>query len=124
MNVSEQIETNERDPMLTAPMLTTVDNPFNPFSQFADWFAFDSIKNYHSCSYLARVMKSSDELTDAEQAYEQEQAIDSIVKLNVNGLYRKVYEDDFAHNTTNQTLADSEDTPIVDVNNPQELKEE
>ena len=43
-------------------MLTTIDNPFNPFDQFDEWFAYDVSKGYHTCSYLARIAKTSDEI--------------------------------------------------------------
>lgn len=74
-------------------MLTTIDNPFNPFDQFDEWFAYDVSKGYHTCSYLARIAKTSDELSPQDEDLAIEQAIDEIVRLNVLGIYRKVYKD-------------------------------
>lgn len=74
-------------------MLTTIDNPFNPFDQFDEWFAYDVSKGYHTCSYLARITKTSDELSPQDEDLAIEQAIDEIVRLNVLGIYRKVYKD-------------------------------
>jgi hypothetical protein len=74
-------------------MLTTIDNPFDPFEQFDEWFAFDTDKNYHSCSYLARITKSSEELSPIDEAIAIEAAIDEIVQLNVLGVYKKVTKD-------------------------------
>lgn len=71
-------------------MLTTIDNPFDPFLDFDRWYSFDVEKGYHTCGYLARIAKSSDDLSDAEQEYEQEAAIDEIVELNILGIYKKV----------------------------------
>lgn len=71
-------------------MLTTTDNPFNPFTQFDDWFAFDEAKGYHTCSYLARITKSSDELSLEDESIAIESAIDEIIKLNILGIYKKV----------------------------------
>ena len=71
-------------------MLTTIDNPFDPFFDFDRWYSFDVEKGYHTCGYLARIAKSSDDLSDAEQEYEQEAAIDEIVELNILGIYKKV----------------------------------
>ena len=71
-------------------MLTTIDNPFDPFLDFDRWYSFDVEKGYHTCGYLARIAKSSDDLSIAEQEYEQEAAIDEIVELNVLGIYKKV----------------------------------
>lgn len=47
-------------------MLTTVDNPFDPFEQFTSWFLFDTEKGYNSCSYLARIARTSDQFTEEE----------------------------------------------------------
>lgn len=71
-------------------MLTTVDNPFNPFTQFDEWYAFDEAAGYRTTSFLARVVVTSDELSEADQNVAIENAIDEIVKENVLGLYRKV----------------------------------
>ena len=71
-------------------MLTTLDNPFDPFLDFDRWYSFDVEKGYHTCGYLARIANSSDDLSDAEQEYEQEAAIDEIVELNILGIYKKV----------------------------------
>ena len=59
--------------------LTTIDNPFNPFEQFVPWFLFDEEKGYHSCAYLGRIARTSDQLTDAENDLEVERAIDEII---------------------------------------------
>ena len=81
---------------MTSPsMLTTIDNPFNPFTQFDEWFAFDESKGYHTCSYLARITKGSYELSEADDALAQELAIDEIIKMNILGIYRKVKEEDY-----------------------------
>lgn len=74
-------------------MLTTLDNPYNPFTQFEEWYAFDTQKGYHTCSYLARITKSSDELSEADEALAIESAMDEIVSFNVTGLYKKVAMD-------------------------------
>jgi len=74
-------------------MLTTVDNPFDPFTQFDEWMAFDEDKGYHSSAYLARIVKSSDDLSEADQDIAIELAIDEIVELNILGIYKKVTMD-------------------------------
>ncbi len=70
--------------------LTTVDNPFDPFTQFNAWFAFDTSHGYHSAGLLARVARSSDDLSDADQHAAVQEAIDEIVSMNVSGMHRKV----------------------------------
>lgn len=71
-------------------MLTTIDNPFDPFIQFDEWNAYDESKGYYSCAYLARITKSSDELSQPDEDLAIESAIDEIVKFNILGIYRKV----------------------------------
>lgn len=80
---------------MTAYMLTTVDNPYNPFTQFDEWFAFDSLKGYHSLSYLSRIAHTSDELSEADNELAINEAIDEILDFNLLGIYQKVTEDNF-----------------------------
>ena len=72
--------------------LTTVDNPYDPFEQFTSWFLFDEEKGYHSVSYLGRIARTSDELSDEENNREEERAIDEIIKYDFRNIYRKVRE--------------------------------
>jgi hypothetical protein len=71
-------------------MLTTVDNPFDPFSQFDEWFEFDSRMGYHTASFLDRIVKDSSELSEPDQALAIQNAIDEIVEENVSGMWTKV----------------------------------
>lgn len=71
-------------------MITTVDNPYDPFDQFDDWFRFDEEKGYHTCSYLGRVTRTSDEMSDEEFQNAIEQAIDQIIKYDFMNIYKKV----------------------------------
>lgn len=74
-------------------MLTTIDNPFNPFKDFDSWFLFDVEKGYNSCAYLARIAKTSNEFTEQEEDEEIERAIDEIIKYDFMNIYVKVKED-------------------------------
>ena len=74
-------------------MLTTIDNPFNPFKDFDSWFLFDVEKGYNSCAYLARISKTSNEFTEQEEDEEIERAIDEIIKYDFMNIYVKVKED-------------------------------
>ena len=76
--------------MENAYALTTLDNPYDPFDQFNQWFMFDTEKGYNSCSYLARIAKTSDEMSEQEYNHEVERAIDEIITINPLGIYRKV----------------------------------
>ena len=71
-------------------MLTTFDNPFDPFEQFTSWFLFDTEKGYNTCGKLARIAKSSDSFTDKENSEEIERAIDEIIQYDFMNIYKKV----------------------------------
>lgn len=70
--------------------VTTIDNPYDYFTQFDDWYAFDEGKGYCTCEFLARLVIDSDAFSDEDNALELERAVDEMVKYNVLGLYKKV----------------------------------
>lgn len=72
-------------------MLTTFDNPFDPFEDFTSWFMFDAEKGYNTCSYLARILNITDDMTDQEINAENERAIDEIIKYDFMNMYKKVW---------------------------------
>ena len=71
-------------------MLTTFDNPYDPFEQFTSWFLFDVEKGYDSCAYLGRIARTSDQLSEEENELEIERAIDEIIKYDFRNIYKKV----------------------------------
>jgi len=71
-------------------LLTTVDNPHDPFEDYDSWYQWDSRSGYHTPEMLARIAKVSVETSDTDQAKAIEDAIDECVKLNVTGMFRKV----------------------------------
>lgn len=71
-------------------MLTTVDNPFDPFEDYDKWHAYDETLGYHTSGFLARVLVMSTELSETEQSEAIEHAIDEIVRENVLGVFKKV----------------------------------
>lgn len=74
-------------------MLTTVDNPYDPFAQFDEWYEYDNLKGYNTCGYLARVAKTSNELSDKLNSLAINDAIEEICNYNWLGIYRKVERD-------------------------------
>lgn len=76
-----------------ASMLSTSDNPFDPFDQPDEWFNWDMVKGYNTPGLLDRVLITSDQLSDADQEADREQAIDDLVELNPNGMLIKVTKD-------------------------------
>lgn len=75
-------------------MLTTIDNPFNPFVDFDSWFRFDTEQGYNTCGYLDRIIITSDSLSDADQEQARMDAIDEIVRINPLGVWVKIEKDE------------------------------
>ena len=71
-------------------MLTTIDNPFDPFDDFASWFMFDNEKNYFTSSKLARIIKITEGMSEKEEKMEIERAIDRLIELDPLDIYIKV----------------------------------
>lgn len=79
-------------------MLSTFDNPYNPFDNFTSWLLFDNENNYNSSGKMMRIAKISDDMTQKEIDEEIERAIDEIIKYDFMNIYKKV--------TKNCTIAD------------------
>lgn len=75
-------------------MLTTTDNPWNPWTHYDEWYAWDYAKGYHTPSYLARICMTSNDLSDADQSLDVQNAINEIVKLNILGIYIRIRKED------------------------------
>ena len=69
--------------------LTTFDNPYNPFVDFAEWYMFDCANEHNTCSRLARIMNTDNEMTEKEVNDERERAIDLMLKYDFVGEYFK-----------------------------------
>ena len=81
----ERIDTSE-------VALSTIDNPWNPFDHFNEWYAFDLSHGHGTLALLDRVLITSNELSEADQQVAYETAIDEIVKENFSGFHVKVYK--------------------------------
>jgi hypothetical protein len=90
-----ELSTTDTNEEPTEYMLTTVDNPFNPFTEFDEWFAFDRQMGYNTPSFLDRIAKVSDDISQPDQLLAIQHAIDEIVEENVSGVWRKVSKDSF-----------------------------
>ena len=79
--------------MSKACKLTTIDNPYDPFEQFNDWFMYDNEKGYNSCAFLARIVdelySNSDEYDSEDDPELIEKAIDQIIQYDFQDIYVK-----------------------------------
>ena len=76
-------------------MLSTIDNPYDPFSDYESWYAYDSGRGYNSNAYLARIALLSEDLSISEQKAEVQRAIDEILFYDTLGIYMKVRRGQF-----------------------------
>lgn len=73
-------------------MLTTVDNPYNPFTEFDSWFAFDTAKGYNTCGLIDRFVDTSHELSDEDIELDTQDGLRRILRL-FPLMYRMVDEE-------------------------------
>lgn len=74
--------------------ITTHDNPYNPFKEFALWDLFDKEKGYYSNQKVARLVQFTSDMTEKEQMEENERAIDLLISLDFTDTFKKVYRTD------------------------------
>jgi hypothetical protein len=70
-------------------MLTTFDNPFNPFVDFKSWYMFDCEQGYNTCSRIARLIDEDSEMTGKEAEEERIRVIEFMLKYDLEGKYFK-----------------------------------
>lgn len=73
-------------------MLSTEDNPYNPFTEWDQWWAWDTSNGYNSMSLLARVVRSSDETSDELDLEAIREGMEEVVFYNVSGKHILVSE--------------------------------
>ena len=76
-------------------MLTTKDNPWSPFTNFEEWYAWDIFHGYYTSAYLARIAIDSPDISPAQSQRAVNDAIDEIIKYNLTGNYVKVSKEDY-----------------------------
>lgn len=74
-------------------MLTTFDNPYNPFVDFTSWYMLDCENGHNTSSRLARIVNIDDEMTQKEIDEERNRAIDLMLKYDFEGEYFKGTEE-------------------------------
>ena len=75
-------------------MLTTYDNPFNPFEDFETWWKQDMLLGHDCCGTLARNSSCSHIFSDEINEKEIDRAVDELIQQNPT-IFRKVFRSDF-----------------------------
>lgn len=76
-------------------MLTTFDNPFNPFKDFDAWFKQDLLLGHDTCGLLARTAATSEVFSDEINEKEIDRAMDEICQ-DYPATFKKVLPKDYA----------------------------
>lgn len=71
-------------------MMTTFDNPYDPFEDFTSWFLFDVEMGYYTCNLLGRIVEDSDDMCQKEKDEAIERAIDEHILHSPLTIYKKV----------------------------------
>ena len=81
-------------------MLTLIDNPYDYFTQFDEWFMYDNEQQSkldlpnNCCGYLDRIVAQlggiTDDMTENEENQLIDKAIDEIIAINPLHIYKKV----------------------------------
>lgn len=79
--------------MVTEYILTTRDNPFDFFTQFDEWFAYDCRCGYNCCGIVAQIANTSPDLSQEVNTMITNQAIDEFLLNDPFGIYKKVSRD-------------------------------
>ena len=74
-------------------MLTTFDNPYNPFDDFTLWLMYYKEQGYDTCERLSRIAKLTDDMSQDEIDAETDRAMDEIIFYDFLNIYKKVWQD-------------------------------
>ena len=79
-------DTNNSDTFL----ITTIDNPFNPFTQPDEWYSFDKTYGYNTYQNVVSLGSFTNDMTADEEKEEYIKAMEKLLKLHP--MYIKVFE--------------------------------
>lgn len=75
---------------MTEYMVTTKDNPFDPFEDYDEWNRYDQDKGYNTQAYLSRMVILPEEPTQIEINDAINDAVDKIMLNDVLDVYIRV----------------------------------
>jgi hypothetical protein len=72
-------------------LLTTTDNPLDPFNDWVAWYLEDLRLGYDTCGLLARLTSGSNSINDAAEVA----AMRDVVRYNFSGKHIMVRQEDY-----------------------------
>lgn len=68
-------------------MLTTTDNPYDPYLEYDKWYDWDQAAGYCTPQYIARLAPTLAGLPDEQEEAATAMAIAAILDVNITGNY-------------------------------------
>lgn len=89
-------ETFDKDSLTTDDrLLTTKDNPYNPFTEWEKWYDYDEALGYHTCGLIARIAKVNTLMVGKEKDEEILRAMRRIIQIDLTDNYCLVSKESF-----------------------------
>lgn len=88
--------------------ITTVDNPWNPFTNWDEWFRYDMGQGYYTCQRLARLAPISDVLPESINNETIHEAMNQLLKLGALDKQGNYVEYKLVSNENNKQINNSE----------------
>lgn len=78
--------------MIDECLLTTLDNPYDPFTQNESWSLFDLQHGYASNQWLAKYTYASQKMEEEDFRQEVSDGIDRFLAINPFGIHYKLFK--------------------------------
>lgn len=71
-------------------LITTPDNPYNPFEEPDKWFVWDLSHGYNTSAKLANLAKTNRYMLDAAEQRVINDAVNDMIRLHPPGMYIRI----------------------------------
>ena len=68
-------------------MLSTNDNPYNPWSQYDKWLDWDTTHGYNTLGYVATLANTLNSMSDEDTMVAYDEAVIAILEQDITGNY-------------------------------------
>ena len=75
-------------------MITTIDNPWNPFTHYHEWLSYDTSHGYNTDQWLYVLTRTSNDLNADERLVQIDAGCQRLLELDPFGLHVKLYSHD------------------------------
>ena len=87
-------------------LITTIDNPFSPYTQWDEWYAYDEQRGYCTCGLVAMFVETTNELGEQHETLNVYDAYRRIKNVDLMNLYVLVDSDNNRHEFDELPLSD------------------